>query len=214
MMDHKNDIDFVVNIFSLHNYELINTLVEYHLPGYMRMCVQAASDHEQIRLWAAEETRKPKKPETNENEAEDTADPQQSQLAAGAKTGRKGKSAAKSKSAAKGKGKEKMSTNMDYEATQGGSNPLVVETMASLPVVDTEGDNNGIVKATPIQLRLNAGEAMADLWAMTAKGQTATSRDGRAVRRGVGAIRRKGYGKGALSLKGLGQETTGWEPSG
>ncbi|QRV77824.1 hypothetical protein RhiJN_05839 [Ceratobasidium sp. AG-Ba] len=71
-----------------------------------------------------------------------------------------------------------------------------------------------IVKATPIRLRPNAGEAMADLWAMAAKGQTATSKGGRAVRRGVGAMRRKGFSKGALSLKGLGQEATGWKPSG
>ncbi|QRV78439.1 hypothetical protein RhiJN_06454 [Ceratobasidium sp. AG-Ba] len=142
MMDHKNDIDFFVNVFSLHNYELINALVEYHLPGYMRMCVQAASDHEQIRLWAAKETRKPKKPEMHENEAESNTNPQESQPvpAAGAKTGRKGKSAAQSRS--KSKGKEKMSTNLDREATQGGSNLPVMEAMAGPSAADTEGDNN------------------------------------------------------------------------
>ncbi|QRV82492.1 hypothetical protein RhiJN_10507 [Ceratobasidium sp. AG-Ba] len=36
-----------------------------------------------------------------------------------------------------------------------------------------------VVKAMPTRLRPNAYEAMADLWAMTAEGQTATSKDGR-----------------------------------
>ena len=66
-----------------------------------------------------------------------------------------------------------------------------------------------LVKATPSQLRPNADEAMADLWAITAGGQTATPKIERAVREGVGAMRRKVLVKGALVFKKTGQETTG-----
>ncbi|KAG9127968.1 hypothetical protein FRC07_006758 [Ceratobasidium sp. 392] len=110
---HNEDQLFLVNVFLLHNHKFIARLVDHHLPSFLHLCLQTPSDYESIRLWAAQEYRKPKGSETRGADTvlrvEDAA-----QSSSKAKAG---KSASKSKR--KGKQKE---TPVDNRAdTQAGA---------------------------------------------------------------------------------------------
>jgi hypothetical protein len=59
-IEHRNNSDFVINLFALHNYNLIANLVESHLGGYLNSPVESPSRYEEIRNQAARRVREPK----------------------------------------------------------------------------------------------------------------------------------------------------------
>lgn len=64
-IQHCDNSEFVVNTFSLHNYEIISQLVESHLSDYFGTRIELPSNYTKIRQAAAQNAREPKKKESN-----------------------------------------------------------------------------------------------------------------------------------------------------
>jgi hypothetical protein len=61
MVQHSNNSNFVVNLFLLHNYQLVRLLVESQMSQVFHTCVEPPAEHESIRKTAAAHARLPKK---------------------------------------------------------------------------------------------------------------------------------------------------------
>jgi hypothetical protein len=68
ILSHTENSSYVVNLFSLHNYQLIRELVEVQSPDIFSATVQPPSTYTNIRKNAAATAREPKKSANNNTE--------------------------------------------------------------------------------------------------------------------------------------------------